>query len=109
MSRGLGPIQKDIIDLLGNSGDPELWFSVILICETVRMKRHFEWEGREVVDVEDIPERREHQQDFYSIWRAVKSLEKRGFVRLEKIPKNERKLWDYARVKVFPTDKILSV
>lgn len=109
MSRGLGPIQKRIIDVLSYIDDPELWYSVDQIFDSIVEKRHFKWEGEEVVEVLDAFESREYQNRYYSIWRAIKSLEKRGFVRLEKIPKNERKFWSYARVKVFPTDKILSV
>ena len=96
------------------------WYTINSMFVSFRTKTSYKWdwvkdedipgeEFRELVEKEEMPEGREYQKQFSSFYRAIKSLEKRGLVRLEQIPKNERESCDYARVKVFPTDKILSV
>jgi len=115
MSRGLGKIQKEIMELIEETGATDTdWFCIIGIFETLRVKYRHEWqdvkvdgidedapkkEERRLELVEEMPEGREYQKQYFPIWRAIKSLEKRGLLKVKPV-KSKHLFWPSAKIEV---------
>ena len=105
MSRGLGKIQKEIMDYMMESGATDTdWFTVVSIFEGLRSVQVKETKEEKVYDqhgrllwvdtVDDSyyksPKGREYQKQYFPIYRAIKSLEKRGLVKVRQATESER-------------------